>query len=177
MAFTLTSTHIADQQTLPLRFVHSAMGAGGQNVSPDLAWSGAPEGTQSYALTMYDPDAPTGSGWWHWVVYDIPASATGLVMGAGAAGGAELPAGAKLGRTDFGTAEYGGAAPPPGATFDGKVLVMAGEASGYVRPEHHAAFRALFPAVTFTTIPKAGHWVHAENPQGFLAALEAFLAR
>ena len=68
-------------------------------------------------------------------------------------------------------------APPPGATFDGKVLVMAGEASGYVRPEHHAAFRALFPAVTFTTIPKAGHWVHAENPQGFLAALEAFLAR
>ena len=114
MAFTLTSTHIADQQTLPLRFVHSAMGAGGQNVSPDLNWSGAPEGTQSYALTMYDPDAPTGSGWWHWVVYDIPASATGLVMGAGAAGGAELPAGAKLGRTDFGTAEYGGAAPPPG---------------------------------------------------------------
>ncbi len=114
MAFTLTSTHIADQQALPLQFVHSAMGAGGQNVSPDLAWSGAPEGTQSYALTMYDPDAPTGSGWWHWVVYDIPASATGLVMGAGAAGGAALPAGAKLGRTDFGTAEYGGAAPPPG---------------------------------------------------------------
>lgn len=66
--------------------------------------------------------------------------------------------------------------PPPGATFGGKVLVMAGEQSGYVRPEHHAAFRALFPAVTFTTIPKAGHWVHAENPQGFLAALEAFLA-
>ena len=114
MAFTLTSSHIADQQTLPLQFVHSAMGAGGQNVSPDLNWSGAPEGTQSYALTMYDPDAPTGSGWWHWVVYDIPASATGLVMGAGAAGGAALPAGAKLGRTDFGTAEYGGAAPPPG---------------------------------------------------------------
>ena len=114
MAFTLTSSHIADQQTLPLQFVHSAMGAGGQNVSPDLNWSGAPEGTQSYALTMYDPDAPTGSGWWHWVVYDIPASATGLVMGAGAAGGADLPVGAKLGRTDFGTAEYGGAAPPPG---------------------------------------------------------------
>ena len=114
MAFTLTSSHIADQQTLPLQFVHSAMGAGGQNVSPDLNWSGAPAGTQSYALTMYDPDAPTGSGWWHWVVYDIPASATGLVMGAGAAGGAELPAGAKLGRTDFGTAEYGGAAPPTG---------------------------------------------------------------
>ncbi len=67
-------------------------------------------------------------------------------------------------------------APPVGATFDGTVLVMAGERSGYVRPEHHAAFRALFPLVVFTTIANAGHWVHAENPQGFLAALEPFLA-
>ncbi len=67
-------------------------------------------------------------------------------------------------------------APPAGATYDGPVLVMAGETSGYVRPEHHAAFRALFPRVAFTTIPKAGHWLHAENPQGFLAALEPFLA-
>ena len=114
MALTLTSSHIAEQQTLPLQFVHQAMGAGGQNVSPDLSWSGAPEGTQSFALTMYDPDAPTGSGWWHWVVYDIPATATGLALGAGAAGGAGLPSGAKLGRTDFGSHENGGAAPPPG---------------------------------------------------------------
>ena len=114
MALTLTSSRIAEQQTLALQFVHHAMGAGGQNVSPDLNWSGAPEGTQSFALTMYDPDAPTGSGWWHWVVYDIPATATGLALGAGAAGGAGLPPGAKLGRTDFGSHEYGGAAPPPG---------------------------------------------------------------
>ena len=64
----------------------------------------------------------------------------------------------------------------PGARYDGPVLVMGGETSGYVRPEHHAAFRALFPRVAFTTIPKAGHWLHAENPQGFLAALEPFLA-
>ncbi|MEO3473917.1 alpha/beta fold hydrolase [Roseomonas sp. CAU 1739] len=66
--------------------------------------------------------------------------------------------------------------PPPGATYGGQVLVMAGERSGYVRPEHHAAFQALFPAVTFATIPKAGHWLHSENPPGFLAALEPFLA-
>ena len=65
---------------------------------------------------------------------------------------------------------------PPGAHYDGPVLVMAGERSGYVRPDHHAAFRALFPRVAFTTIANAGHWVHAENPQGFLAALELFLA-
>lgn len=114
MAFTLTSKSFTDGGQLPKAQVHHAMGAGGDNVSPDLAWAGAPEGTQSFALTCYDPDAPTGSGWWHWVVYDIPASATGLSLGAGATGGAALPPGAKQGRTDFGTHEYGGAAPPPG---------------------------------------------------------------
>jgi pimeloyl-ACP methyl ester carboxylesterase len=63
----------------------------------------------------------------------------------------------------------------PGARFDGPVLVLAGERSGYIRPEHHDAFRALFPAVRFATVPQAGHWVHAENPAGFLALLEPFL--
>lgn len=67
-------------------------------------------------------------------------------------------------------------AAPAGARYDGPVLVVSGAASGYVRPEHHAAFRALFPRVAFATVPKAGHWLHAENPQGFLAALEPFLA-
>lgn len=114
MAFVLKSGSFADGDMLPKAFVHSAMGAGGDNLSPDLSWSGAPEGTQSFALTLYDPDAPTGSGWWHWVVYDIPATVTSLPRGAGAAGGATLPAGAKMGHTDFGTADYGGAAPPPG---------------------------------------------------------------
>ena len=85
MAFVLRSNSFADQDKLPKDFVHHAMGAGGDNVSPELSWAGAPEGTQSFALTMYDPDAPTGSGWWHWVVYDIPASVTSLTRGAGAA--------------------------------------------------------------------------------------------
>ena len=67
-------------------------------------------------------------------------------------------------------------ASPPGARYDGAVLVMAGERSDYIRPEHHAVFRALFPRAAFTTIPNAGHWVHAENPRAFLAALEPFLA-
>src|SRR3954465_14424129 len=89
------------------------MGAGGQNVSPQLSWSGAPAGTKSFALTLYDPDAPTGSGWWHWVVYDIPATATELPQGAGS-GKAPLPAGTVQGKTDFGAAGYGGAGPPPG---------------------------------------------------------------
>ena len=114
MDFVLRSPSVAEQGTLPRDHVHHAMGAGGDNISPELAWSGAPAGTKSFALTMYDPDAPTGSGWWHWVVYDIPADAGGLPRGAGAAGGSALPKGAKQGRTDFGSKEYGGAAPPPG---------------------------------------------------------------
>ena len=114
MAFALTSPTVSEQGTLSKDHVHHAMGAGGQNISPELTWSGAPAGTKSFALTMYDPDAPTGSGWWHWVVYDIPASATSLPRGAGAAGGSALPAGTKQGRTDFGSKDYGGAAPPPG---------------------------------------------------------------
>lgn len=112
MTFVLRSPDFSEGATLPKDFVHHAMGAGGQNVSPGLEWSGAPEGTKSFALTMYDPDAPTGSGWWHWVVYDIPAGTTKLPRGAGAGQG--LPAGSKQGRTDFGSKEYGGAAPPPG---------------------------------------------------------------
>lgn len=114
MSFTLRSADFEDQQSLPLDCVHHAMGAGGRNISPELSWEHAPEGTKSFVLTMYDPDAPTGSGWWHWVVYNIPGSASRLPRGAGAAGGAELPAGSRQGRTDFGTKEYGGAAPPPG---------------------------------------------------------------
>lgn len=92
----------------------NGMGYSGGNLSPALSWRGAPPGTKSYALMMHDPDAPTGSGWWHWVVYDIPADVAALPAGAGAADGSKLPAGAKHGVTDFGTAGYGGAAPPKG---------------------------------------------------------------
>ncbi len=113
-SFQLESPEFRDGDTLPLPSVHNVMGATGENISPELAWRNAPAGTKSFALTMYDPDAPTGSGWWHWVVYDIPAGASALPRGAGAADGAGLPAGARQGRTDFGTAGYGGAAPPPG---------------------------------------------------------------
>ncbi len=97
---------------LGMNQVFNSMGCAGRNVSPELRWSGAPAGTKSFAVTMYDPDAPTGSGWWHWVVYNIPATAAGLPSGAG--GGRGMPAGAVQGNTDFGTAGYGGACPPKG---------------------------------------------------------------
>jgi hypothetical protein len=111
-AFELHSPDVAPGSTLTKAQVFSGFGCTGDNISPALAWSKAPAGTKSFAVTVYDPDAPTGSGWWHWVVYDIPAGATGLDKGIGK--GAQLPAGAKQGRTDFGAPGFGGACPPPG---------------------------------------------------------------
>ena len=112
--FTLASPTVKPGSTLTDAQVFNGFGCSGRNVSPALQWSGAPKGTKSYAVTVYDPDAPTGSGWWHWVVYNIPASATGLPEGAGSADGKGLPVGSAQGRTDFGAPGFGGACPPPG---------------------------------------------------------------
>lgn len=111
--FQLSSTTVAAGASLGNEQVYNGFGCSGKNVSPALHWSGAPTGTKGFALTVYDPDAPTGSGWWHWVVYDIPANATDLAEGAGNTGG-KLPAGAQQGKTDFGTPGYGGPCPPTG---------------------------------------------------------------
>lgn len=112
--FTLTSPDVGPGRTIGARHVANVFGCSGQNVSPALSWRGAPAGTKSFAVTVYDPDAPTGSGWWHWVVYNIPATATSLPAGAGSPNGAGMPNGARQGNTDFGTAGYGGPCPPPG---------------------------------------------------------------
>jgi len=112
--FTLSSPTIKPGSMLTEAQVFKGFGCEGKNTSPALKWSGAPSGTKSYAVTVYDPDAPTGSGWWHWVVYNIPASATELPEGAGGADGKGLPAGTAQGRTDFGSAGFGGACPPKG---------------------------------------------------------------
>lgn len=112
--FMLTSpTLISDEQIAEVH-VFNGFGCIGENQSPALNWTAGPAGTKSYAITVYDPDAPTGSGWWHWVVYNIPAVVTSLPAGAGNVAGEGLPAGAQQGRTDFGTLEYGGPCPPEG---------------------------------------------------------------
>jgi Raf kinase inhibitor-like YbhB/YbcL family protein len=113
--FHLSSTDINSNGAIANKFVYQGFGCKGDNVSPALSWSGAPAGTQSFALLVHDPDAPTGgAGWWHWVVYDIPASTTAFAQGAGTADGAGLPKGAKQGVTDFGAAGWGGPCPPTG---------------------------------------------------------------
>jgi Raf kinase inhibitor-like YbhB/YbcL family protein len=106
MTFTLSSKDITDGGVLPDAQVYAK-----SNASPHLKWSGAPEGTKSYAVTCFDPDAPTGSGFWHWTAANIPADVSELATGASSRG---MPAGAVQGRTDFGETGFGGAAPPPG---------------------------------------------------------------
>lgn len=108
--FSVTSGQFKDGGTMPMSTVHTW--GGGQNTSPDLSWSGAPPATQSFAVSMYDPDAPTTVGFVHWLLFNIPPNVISLKAGAGAAG--KNPSGSVLGYTDWGASEYGGPLPPPG---------------------------------------------------------------
>ena len=112
-AFTLQSPDITEGKAMSKQLEFQGFGCDGGNQSPALQWSGVPKGTKSFALTVYDPDAPTGSGWWHWVVFNIPADATSLPANIGA-DGKGLPAGAVQSLTDYGKAGFGGACPPQG---------------------------------------------------------------
>jgi hypothetical protein len=111
-AMTLTSPDVKPGGNIADEQVFNSGGCTGQNVSPALSWSGAPKGTKSFAVSVYDPVAPTGSGFWHWWVADLPADTTGLRKGAGS--GTGLPAGAIQARNDFGQMGYGGPCPPKG---------------------------------------------------------------
>lgn len=113
-SFTVTSTDVKDGETLPPPQRSGVFGAGGEDVSPQLTWSGFPPETKAFAVTMYDPDAPTQSGFWHWAVANIPANVTSLDTNAGAHGESRLPAGAFHLRNDAGRQSYLGAAPPTG---------------------------------------------------------------
>ncbi len=150
---TLTSPDFADGATLPAAQVFNAMGCTGGNTSPALEWSGAPEGTKSFLLTAFDADAPTGSGWWHWTVANIPAEVTSLAAGASPA---ELPQGAVEGRTDFGAPGFGGACPPEGAAPHHYVFTI------YAMPEASLPLDANASGAMFGFYAKGMALDHAE---------------
>ncbi|SHL17988.1 phospholipid-binding protein, PBP family [Pseudonocardia thermophila] len=113
-SFTLTSTDLTDGGPLAKPQLSGIFGAGGEDASPQLSWSGFPAETKSFAVTCYDPDAPTGSGFWHWAVADIPVSVTSLPTNAGDETGSGLPEGAVTLTNDASLKRFLGAAPPPG---------------------------------------------------------------
>ena len=139
-SFTLTSPDLSKAKPIGNKHVFNSFGCSGDNVSPALEWKGAPKAAKSFALTVYDPDAPTGSGWWHWVVYNIPAGTTKLDSGAGDAKGSGLPIGAVQGNTDFGA---------PGDTASAMVLLVA----THRRPAAANRDRATIPAPEKQDLP------------------------
>lgn len=145
-SFTVTSDDVADGQPMDLRFAHSSVG--GQNISPHLSWSGFPAETRSFTVTCYDPDAPTTSGFWHWLAVNLPVSVTTLATGA------ELPAGAFHVRNDYGAQGYGGAAPPPDRPHRYFFAVHAVDVDGLeVTPDVSPAFVGF--NLTFHTLARA----------------------
>lgn len=120
--FTLNSPDIGGQFTAG--YISNVFGCQGENASPALQWNNPPAGTKSYAVTMYDPDAPTGSGWWHWVVIDIPPVTRSLSKNAGSASKHLLPEGSIQSQTDFGVPGYGGPCPPEGDKPHGYIITV-----------------------------------------------------
>jgi Raf kinase inhibitor-like YbhB/YbcL family protein len=113
-SFTLTSTDITNGTHMSKAQEFNGFGCAGGDISPQLAWSGAPEGTKSFAVTVYDPDAPTGSGWWHWQMVNIPVSTFELASGAGNADNSAAPNGSMQMKNDYSNKSFGGACPPQG---------------------------------------------------------------
>ncbi len=113
--FSLSSSDLEANGSIGLKHVFNGFGCEGENISPALSWSQPPPQTQSFALLVHDPDAPTGgSGWWHWLMVDIPVSSSRLTTGAGRSNGSGLPPGARQIRSDYGTPGWGGPCPPVG---------------------------------------------------------------
>ncbi|MEM9917414.1 MAG: YbhB/YbcL family Raf kinase inhibitor-like protein [Bacteroidota bacterium] len=120
--FTLKSSDLGGQSTKKQEF--NGFGCTGENVSPQLSWENAPAGTKSFAITMYDPDAPTGSGWWHWLAFDIAPNVSELKSGAGTASGELMPKGSIQSLTNYGQVGYGGPCPPEGHGYHTYIITV-----------------------------------------------------
>lgn len=151
----LTSTSIIADSDIAMRY--AAVGVGGQNISPQLSWTPGPVGTLSYAITCFDPDAPTGSGWWHWVITDIPTDISEL------AEGAALPAGARTWTNDSGEPGWGGPWPPPGPAHHYEFRVLAVAVPRLEVPDS-ASCAAVRLALSFVTLDQAGFTGLFANP-------------
>lgn len=158
-SFTVVSADLTDGSEVAPAQRYGPDGPGGGNLSPQLSWSGFPEGTASFAVTCFDPDAPTPCGFWHWLAVDLPASVTSLDSGAGGSD-STLPSGAFHARNDFGNRQYDGASPPPGDVVHRYFYVVhavdtaklgADAASSPARVSFMLAFHTLARAVLVGT--------------------------
>ena len=153
-SFVVTSADVADGAPLPLAHVYGPDAPGGDNRSPQLAWSGFPDGTLSFVVTCFDPDAPTPSGFWHWLAVDIPSSVTSLPTGAGKSD-ASLPNGAFHVRNDFGDHRYDGAAPPPGDVTHRYFFVVHAVDVQHLGPDRSASPAVVSFNLAFHTLARA----------------------
>lgn len=153
-AFTVHSDDLSEGQQVPNDHVYNGGGVNGKNISPHLRWSGFPPNTKSFAVTCFDPDAPTGCGFWHWVLFDIPASVTELSRGAASGDLADLPAGAVHVRNDAGSHDYTGPFPPKGESHRYIFAVHAVDAEK-LGPGADAAPAVVGFNLTFHTLARA----------------------
>ena len=156
-SLTLTSADIKEGATIANEQVFKGFGCTGGNISPALSWSNAPSGTKSFAVSIYDPDAPTGSGWSHWVVFNIPANVTSLPKDAGDVKKNLMPKAAVQSRTDFGSDGYGGPCPPTGdKPHHYQITVFAVDVDKLPDAKDHSASAALVGFdLHFHTLAKA----------------------
>ena len=162
-AMSLTSPDIQPGARIPDEYTFNGFGCSGKNVSPALSWSGAPEGAKSFALTLYDPDAPTGSGFWHWVMFNIPADVTSLAKGAGDPKSHKAPKGAVQSRNDFGMTGYGGPCPPKGHKPHRYQFTIFAVDTERLDADEHASGALVGFNLNFHTLAKAtltGVWGH-----------------
>src|SRR5258708_151239 len=157
--FTLKSNEIGGQATN--KQYANSFGCHGENVSPGLSWENAPAGTQAFAVTMYDKDAPTGSGFWHWVVFNIPASVTELKSGAGDPSKGLMPVGAIQSNTDAGAPGYIGPCPPPGAPHEYLITVFALKSKLNLDKSATPAYLGFM--LGYNTLPKTSILTYAQQ--------------